>query len=357
MKPGVIKILAVLAIVFAGFCSVVFRGGESVYAIFRMAQLKDFLSGTLSGKIDRAVFDAIPRSAALNGFAAGLLYKGLRDTGSQVWAGCNDWLYSAEELRANRHDAENIAAHAKLLPLLVQALARRGILLVVVPVPDKAEQVEDQLCGIADDQSRFRARLWTQASSATALDQADLRTRWPHPGYWRTDTHWDSTGARFAAEAVAQIINGKLGPGPERINLTSSAMHERPGDLARLAGLMDSPRWLAPAAEFTGDPRAEIQRSGGLLDDAPSPSVILAGSSFSLNSGFIEYLQASLAREVAQVSEAGGGFAGALLKILQQKPDMLATVKVVIWEWPMRSLTAPLSEAERRFAEQVPSRP
>jgi alginate O-acetyltransferase complex protein AlgJ len=357
MKPGAIKILTVLAIVFAGFCSVVFRGGESVYAIFRTVQLKDFLSGTLSGKIDRAVFDAIPRSAALNGFAAGLLYKGLRDTGSQVWAGCNDWLYSVEELRANRHDAENIAAHAKLLPLLVQALARRGILLVVVPVPDKAEQVEDQLCGIAADQSRFRARLWTQASSATALDQADLRTRWPHPGYWRTDTHWDSTGARFAAEAVAQIINGKLGPGPERINLTSSAMHERPGDLARLAGLMDSPRWLAPAAEFTGDPRAEIQRSGGLLDDTPSPSVILAGSSFSLNSGFIEYLQASLAREVAQVSEAGGGFAGALLNILQQKPDMLATVKVVIWEWPMRSLTAPLSEAERRFAEQVPSRP
>src|SRR5260370_1018895 len=195
MKPGMIKILTVLVIVFAGFCSVVFRGGESIYAIFRTAQLRDFLSGTLSGKIDRAVFNAIP---------------------------------------------------------------------------------------------------------TTALDQADLRTRWPHPGYWRTDTHWDSAGAWFAAEAVAQIINGKLGPGSERINLTSSAMHERPGDLARLAGLMDSPQWLAPAAEYTRDPRAEVQRSGGPLDDAPTPSVILAGSSFSLNSGFIEYLQASLAREVAQ---------------------------------------------------------
>src|SRR5229473_3464384 len=116
MKPGMIKILTVLAIIFAGFSSVVFRGGETVYAIFRTAQLKDFLSGTLSGKIDRAVFDAIPRSAALNGFAAGLLYKGLRDTGSQVWTGCNNWHYSAEELDANRHDAENIAARAQLLP-------------------------------------------------------------------------------------------------------------------------------------------------------------------------------------------------------------------------------------------------
>jgi alginate O-acetyltransferase complex protein AlgJ len=60
-----------------------------------------------------------------------------------------------------------------------------------------------------------------------------------------------------------------------------------------------------------------------------------------------------LAREVAQVSEAGGGFAGALLKMLQQKPDMLAGAKVVIWEWPMRSLVAPLSDAERQMLRQT----
>ena len=348
-----IKILTVLAIIFSGFVSVVVRGGDSLYEILKTAPLKDYLSGSLPGRVDRAVFDAIPRSAGLNGFSAGLLYKGLRDAGPLVWAGCNDWLYSAEELRVDRRDAENMAARIRMLPHLVQAFAERKILLVVVPVPDKAEQVEAQLCGTAADPSRVRANAWAQAAGAAKLLQVNLRDQWPRPGYWRTDTHWDSTGAQFAAEATAKLVNGVLGAGTERISLTRGARHERPGDLARLAGLQDAPKWLAPAAEYAEAARASIQRSGGLLDDAAAPSVLLAGSSFSQNSDFIEYLQAALAREVAQVSEAGGGFAGALLKMLQQKPDMLAGAKVVIWEWPMRSLVAPLSDAERQMLRQT----
>ena len=107
-----IKILTVLTIIFAGFVSVVVRGGDSLFEILKAAPLKDYMSGSLSGRIDRTVFDAIPRSAGLNGFSAGLLYRGLRDAGPQVWAGCNDWLYSAEELRVDRRDAELIAIHA-----------------------------------------------------------------------------------------------------------------------------------------------------------------------------------------------------------------------------------------------------
>lgn len=348
-----IKILTVLAIIFAGFVSVVVRGGDSLYEILKAAPLKDYMSGSLPGRIDRAVFDAIPRSAGLNGLSAGLLYKGLRDAGPQVWAGCSDWLYSGEELRVDRRDAENMAARIRMLPRLVQAFAERKILLVVVPVPDKAEQVEDQLCGVAADASRVRVNAWAQAANATKLHQVNLRHQWPLPGYWRTDTHWDSAGAQFAAEAVAKLVNGMLGAGTERVSLTRGVRHERPGDLARLAGLQDAPKWLAPAAEYAEDARASIQRSGGLLDEATAPSVLLAGSSYSQNSGFIEYLQAALGREVAQVSEAGGGFAGAVLKLLQQKPEMLAGAKVVIWEWPMRSLVAPLSDAERQMLRQT----
>jgi len=276
-----IKILTVLAIIFSGFVSVVVRGGDSLYEILKTAPLKDYLSGSLPGRVDRAVFDAIPRSAGLNGFSAGLLYKELHDAGPVVWAGCNDWLYSAEELRVDRRDAENMAARIRMLPHLVQAFAEHKILLVVVPVPDKAEQVEGQLCGIAADPSRVRANAWAQAAGAAKLLQVNLRDQWPRPGYWRTDTHWDSTGAQFAAEATAKLVNGMLGAGTERVSLTRGPLNERPGDLARLAGLQDAPKWLAPAAEYVRDARASIQRSGGLLDEATAPSVLLAGSSFS----------------------------------------------------------------------------
>ena len=346
------KTLSVLTIILIGFASVVARGGDTVLRIFRSSELTDFMSGSLSGKLDRAVFDAIPKSLVMNGLAAGLLYAGLGDAGSQVWAGCGNWLYSREELRVDRHDAENILAHADILRALSKTLAEYNVLLVIVPVPDKAEQVEDRLCGIAAAQSRFRADVWQRAAKLTSVIQIDLRSGWPSPGYWHTDTHWDSRGARFAADAIAHVINMKLGAGADRVHLIEGPSHQRVGDLARLAGLADAPRWLAPSYDQETDVRAEIESSGGLLDETPSPSIVLAGSSFSMNSGFLDYLQASLSREVAQISMAGGGFAGALLDLLQNKPRVLADAKVIIWEWPMRSLTVPLTDAERRFLKQ-----
>jgi alginate O-acetyltransferase complex protein AlgJ len=347
-----LRSLLVLSFIFVGFVSVVVRGGEAILNILRTSQLSEFMSGAVSGKIDKAISEAMPNSPALDGLAAGVLYWGLRDAGSQVKTGCGDWLYSVEELRANLHEAENISARATVLHLLVKTMADRGILLIILPIPDKAEQVANQLCGIQTYQSHLRAEHWRQAVRTIDAQLIDLKSQWPRPGYWQTDTHWNSLGAQFAADAVAQIVNAKMGPGAEDIRLTRGGPRERVGDLARLAGLTAAPRWLAPAAEYENGVKAEIERSGGLLDDLPAPSIILAGSSYSLNSGFIEYLQVSLAREVAQLSQAGGGFVGALLELIQRRPNVLADTRVVIWEWPMRSLTAPLTEAERRFIQQ-----
>lgn len=347
-----IKILAVSVVVLAGSTAVVLRGADSLWSIFRSASLGDFLSGTLSGKVDRAVFDAIPRSSALDGLGAGLLYKVLRDAGPQVRAGCGNWLYSMEELRQDRQDVERISARAKLLRHLADSAAKRGVLLVAVPVPDKAQQVAGALCGLSAEQSDFRDRAWAQASKGIGFPIIDLRASWPEPGYWRTDTHWDQVGAGFAANAVAKVVERAIGAGSQRVRLARAERRERSGDLARLSELTHAPRWLRPAPEYEEPVKAEIERSGSLLDDAPSPSVVLAGSSFSLNSGFIDYLQASLSREVAQMSEAGGGFAGSLLSVLR-KPDMLKGVTVLIWEWPMRSLVAPLTDAERQALESM----
>lgn len=357
MPLVMLKTLCVVMLMFAGLVSVALRGGDTIIEALRTSTATAFQSGTLSGKIDRAVFDAIPKSSRLDGLAAGLQYALLHDAGPQVWAGCRDWLYSVEELRADRHDAENLRARARILSSLVRAFAEEGIPLFILPVPDKAEQIEDQLCGIPAEQSRFRAQAWSRETSFVERLEVDVKSKWPRPGYFRTDTHWNNEGAEFAAKAAAHAIEARLGPGSDHIKLVTGASHERVGDLVRLAGLVEAPRQLAPLNEQEFAVRTEIERSGGLLDDAPSPSIVLAGSSFSLNSGFREYLEAFLSREVAQLSQAGGGFAGALLDLLQQRPDVLAGAKAVIWEYPMRTLTVPLTPAERRFISQLPDPP
>lgn len=342
----------VLTVVLAGAFAVVRNGAGQLWALLRSSQAEDFMTGSLATKIDRVIFDAMPRSSVLDGAVAGFLYRALHDAGPQVRAGCGDWLYSIEELQDDRHAPERIASRVLLLQHFTRFAAERGVLLVILPIPDKVQQVGTELCGLPTDVSRRRTELWRQATRTMGLDFVDLTSGWPRPGYWRTDTHWDNAGARFAAERVAKYVIEKLGPGSQKFQNVSVDWRPRRGDLARLSGLADAPGWLAPAPEYEELIESRIARSGTLLDEASVPSVVLAGSSFSMNSGFADYLQVLMSREVANVSEPGGGFAGALLKFMRGAND-LSGVKAVVWEWPMRSLSGPLSETERELLQSL----
>lgn len=348
-----IRALLVLAVIFSGLAAVLTRGHEALGEVLRTTTVNDLTNGHFAQHVDKAIFNAVPRSSTLDGIVTGLEYRVLGDAGSQVRAGCGDWLYTMEELRAERHDRDNMALRAELLRRLTHAISQAGSRLIIVPVPDKAEQVEDNLCGVAAVQSRLRDQFWNELDHVEGAVIVDLRNDWPKPGYWKTDTHWDQTGARFAAKQIAQAVARTLGPGQDALKLVDGPIRHRTGDLARLSGLTDAPRSLAPASEREREVKLDISRSGGLLDDAPEPQIILAGSSFSLNSGFFEYLQASLSREVAQVSQPGGGFAGALLETLDKRAGSLEKVNAVIWEWPMRSLVSSPSEAEKNFMREI----
>jgi len=348
-----IRALLVLAVIFSGLAAVLTKGHEALGEVLRTTTLNDLTDGRFAQKIDKAIFGAVPRSTALDGLVSGLEYRVLGDAGPQVRAGCGDWLYIMEELRAERHDRDNLALRAELLRRLVRMIKLSGARLIIVPIPDKADQVEDKLCGIRATQARLRDRFWNELAHIEDADVVDLRDHWPKPGYWKTDTHWDQTGARFAADQIAQTVARKLGPGQDAVKLVEGPLRQRTGDLARLSGLTDAPGSLTPTLEQEREVKVDISRPGGLLDDTPEPQIILAGSSFSLNSGFLEYLEASLSREVAQVSQPGGGFAGALLETLDKRASSLENVKAVIWEWPMRSLVSSPSDAEKNFMRQV----
>ncbi|MBC9878335.1 hypothetical protein G8O24_13385 [Bradyrhizobium sp. INPA01-394B] len=345
----IVRTLIVVAVIFAGLAAVLTRGREAIGEILATTSMNDLVNGHFAERIDKAIFKAVPRSATLDGAVAGLQYRLLHDAGRQVHAGCGNWLYAMEELGADKSDARNMKMRAEVLHRLVRLIKQLGAVLVVIPIPDKAEQVEDQLCGLTATQSRRRDVFRKELSQTDGVIVVDVKPDWPRPGYWHLDTHWDQSGARFAANRTAQAITAAIGAGQDQVRLSEGAWRDRTGDLVRLAGLTDAPAALAPAPEQERDVKADIQHSGGLLDDTAEPSVILAGSSFSLNSAFADYLQAALSREVAQASEAGGGFAGALLGLLEKNPASLANAKVIIWEWPMRSLTTPLSPLEQRF--------
>lgn len=357
--------LGFLLLIFGGMTGVIINlSSGSLRALDDKVSLPNILDGQLAISFDALVNKATPASAALNGWIDGLIFAVTGDAGPQVRGGCAGWLYLTEEIVETPHGEAHLAQRVALAKVIAGLLAERGVKLLVVPVPDKVSLAQEGLCGLpVSAQARSRAGLWAQASAGLAsaglasaglaVRQVDVVADWPVPGYWRTDTHWNRDGAHHAARRVAAAAVLEIGPGQQAIRLeTAGEAQPRVGDLLRLANLERTAATLGPAPDEDTSVTAVIERTGGLLDEAPAPSVLLAGSSYSLNSGFLDYLQAEMSREVVQKSHAGGGFAGALLDVLEKDPELLSRIELVVWEWPQRVLMQPLTAQEQRFLKQ-----
>ncbi|MGQ3675470.1 alginate O-acetyltransferase AlgX-related protein [Xanthobacter sp. TB0139] len=347
----ILATLAFLLLMFAGLGHVVAHlAGPAGASIVAAASWQNILNGRLSGVVDRSVIAALPSTPQLDSIASGLSYMVLDDAGPQVRSGCSGWLFLAEELAETPHGDKHIATHARLARKIRDILATHGVELLVLPIRDKADLAHEQLCGLpVSAQAAGRLEIWNRQSRELGLNSIAMGKGWPSPGFLRTDTHWNAEGARHTAQLVAHAISDRLGPGATGVSLTSSPPEPRPGDLMRLAGLSKSWTWSGPEPDHVATISAHIARTGSLLDDVPAPSVILAGSSFSLRSGFIDFLQNASRREVAQKSRDGSGFAGALLDVLMNQPEALKQTRLVVWEFPLRTLTQAPTEAERTF--------
>ncbi len=351
-ETDTLKTIIFLAVIGAGAA---FAMGQLLFvdriAVTRAMRWEHLLDGSASHVIDKSIVQGMPRSAWLNAVVDGVLYKASGDAGPEVRSGCEGWLYLAEEIREVPNGERFVVDRVRLAKRIASDLDRRRIKLVVLAVPDKFEMTRDYRCGLrAARQINSRVDAWKQIASSPGLSAIDLITGWPVPGFWRTDSHWDRTGARFAADKTAAIVNDAVGRGEQTVRLVSeTSIHERPGDLMRLANLDRTAAWFGPRPDLERNETASIARTGGLLDEPAPASVILAGSSFSLNSGFLDYLEVALSREVAQQSKPGSGFSGAVLELLGEHSVLMGQAKVVVWEWPMRSLTQPLTETERAY--------
>jgi alginate O-acetyltransferase complex protein AlgJ len=347
-----LQAFAFLLVMLCGCAATLFHliGAGSVSA--HAFSLRSWLEGDVTRDVDQRVTHAVPTSQRLDRWLNGLLYAVSGDTGPQVRSGCPGWLFLAEEVVETPGGEDNLRQRMRLIQMIAAQFKEQHIILLALPVPDKVEQAQTQLCSLrVSAQARSRRLAWNAASAPLALAQIDLASEWTSPGYWRTDSHWDRQGARHAAQQLAARVAAILPAGDNTaMQLESAAgVHARPGDLVRLAGLAGNSVPYAPEPDMDHDERLNIQRDGGLLDDVAAPRIVLAGSSFSLNSGFADYLQLALHEEILQKSHVGSGFAGSLMDLLKQHALGADGVRLVIWEWPLRVLYQPLTDDERSY--------
>lgn len=310
-----------------------------------------FFNGDATQILDKRISHFAPNLPAADHVINGALYAVTGDADPQIRRGCTNWLYLTEELVTTPDGENNKQLRLQLLQSVLTTLQAANVQLISVPVPDKAQQQAAHLCHlVVSDQAKLRHDAWFKTTESMYLTQTDLQSE--HLSYWMTDTHWDRAGAALAANKVAQTMQPFITATPLAMNMTSAgAAHNRIGDLMKLARIDGNFPPFAPYPDQETDTQLTIEHEGGLLDDTPAPAIVLAGSSYSLNSGFIDYLQYDSKQEILQKSFVGSGFAGSLLSVIHNKA-LLSNIHLIIWEWPLRSLYQPLTDDELTYLHE-----
>ena len=319
---------------------------------------RSFLGGATAAAVNYDMAHELPIGGALSEAGGIIRWRVFGSGGPQVTVGCNDWLYLTEELRPWPGGDAAMRARAETLHAVAAGLAEQGIALQVVLVPDKRRVEQAGACGVRYAQ-QAQARYGAFLGMLGGLRVVDLLSAYGGIRtqlYYRTDTHWNQDGAAIAAAATAAATDAPIGRDrPFHTDYGPEAA--RAGDLLRLMSLEtvsdDLPVKLrplpdreAPATTVETNPPAQ---TGGLLDDAPVPEVILLGSSYSVNANFLGALEQSLAAPVGQFAQAGGAFWLAARDYFRSPAFHETPPRLVIWEVPERVVNQPVTGEEAAF--------
>lgn len=311
-----------------------------------------------AGKLVNTALGTLPGQAGVDQWAAALRYRLLGDMGPQVLQGCPGWLFYRDGLRVPARHAEVLAQRVELMRHWAERLRRAGVQLLVATVPDKSRTEVRQLCGLQVSPAVLaRWDQWHAALQAAGVAFVDVRaplTALPQ-AFYRTDVHMAPAGAQRFVDSVAPALLARLGgPGAQPfVTHFDQGAEPRMGDLIVLAGLEHVPPGWRPPIEWIVPERIDVQRSGGLLDDAAPAEVLLAGDSNGLRSGLAERLGRSLGREVWNLSQDGGYFSGAMVAALEREGSWRGDLKAVVWVFSELSLSLPLSADEQRALDAV----
>ncbi len=297
----------------------------------------------------------------------------------RVYVGRDGWLFYAADVqhvvgpgfldethlarRAASGNSLAAAPEADPRPALLafnEALADRGITLVLMPTPVKPAIHPEQLTSLAAAAplrnlsfTQFRDEM--QAAGVLVFDPAPLlaATRGPGaPTYLSGDTHWRPDAMQAVATALGEFLTEEtaLPPGNPTALTTRAVTVSNRGDTLDLLGL---PEEWSPAAADIVTIRQVGTPDGAPWQPSPTAEVLLLGDSFSniyslgsmgwgRGAGLAEQLSVALARPIDRVAQNdNGAFAtrAALARDLARNPDRLAATRVVVYQFATRELS------------------
>jgi hypothetical protein len=288
----------------------------------------------------------------------------LADLGEKAIVGRDGWLFYAPDVRYLVEPFPHVASQAKnddpLSAIITfrDQLLRRGIRLLVVPMPVKPSIYPDKLTRrAAPGGQRFSShtvelisrlrkagvevsdlfktfRGWRETDSSSGIE----------PYYLVRDTHWSGKAVTIAAQEVAEHIRrlGWADPGSTEYDLRPVIVKRR-SDIAQMVKVPGIEEKFPPEDVLCYQ---VVQKNGGkpYQDDPHSPVLVLGDSFLRIYqtdeptaAGFISHLAMKLRRPLASIVNDGG--ASTLVRQeLARRAGLLQGKRLVIWEFVERDL-------------------
>ena len=278
------------------------------------------------------------------------------------------------EMRIKSSLDEGLAAvHADPRPAILafhQALARRGIKLILFPVPDKAMLQPLQLHGRGEPARPMEVprnpdwKVFVSQMQAQGIAVFDPSPALLNPGeparYLVQDTHWTPEWMQSVAEALSRFVNDTAAL-PPPVGQTSVPGRkavaqdvERVGDIVDMLKLPEGQTLFAPQKVTV---RQVQGASGAPWEPSPKADVLLLGDSFTnvfsmetmgwgAAAGLAPHLSLALGRDVDVIAQNDSGAFATRLELARElassggvaSTDRLAGKIVVIWEFASREL-------------------
>ena len=279
-------------------------------------------------------------------------------------AGTDGWYFVTSELRILSvgkfwgPDAAKVSRapkpeQADPLPAILdfnQQLKDRGISLIVVPVPPKAEiypeKVASDLPASSGDPDPALAAFYDELrkNSVDVLDLAPTfrahKAGEHGPVFCKTDTHWSGAGCVLAAEAIADEVHKTLPP------LKKSDAFEWKeisidGDLGSM---------LDASTKKPGTEKIFVRQGKEATAPNPDSPVLLLGDSHTLvfhdflaeRAGLLDQLAVELGTVPDRIAIRGSGATPVRIDLYRRsikEPGYLAKKKVVVWCFTAREFT------------------
>lgn len=234
------------------------------------------------------------------------------------------------------------------------ALAERGTTLIYVPVPTKGLVMPDLLPPQAADYGfdfdiatmmyrNFVDRLRTAGIETVDAQAPLLAVTAPDRPFLQTDFHWSPSGARAAAEAVAETIRAHPGyADAARVAHVTRAIGPREIASAFRRSIQARcrdhiPRTLTEAYE-TQPADGGLSGGGGIFAaDSGRPGIMLVGTSMSQTPefNFDGFLAEAAELDLTNYALAGGNQFGAMLGYMMSGDFAVNPPHFLVWENPV----------------------